>query len=342
MAGEASVSGAAGAGVSIGQNALLVMGEKSSISGNTGCGVDNLYASYTGLMPTNIQIFMLDEAAIFDNTDSGIYAVRSALTIGGRAKITRNRTTGNGGGIRICWTSSLTLTDFAQISGNYAAGKGGGIYAQFDEVTQSTPIRANIEGSAVISGNTADAEGGGVYVVAGGLAMNGEARVVNNTSQLSGGGIAVSGGGNLIHTQLTVAPTTIAHGGFFVLQGGLLSGNRANSGFGGGVFVRLREGTGTTIPPGTFLMEGGLISQNSSQKGGGVAVSYEGVFEKTGSPSGSIYGSNAAPGEENTSSGSLSAAVWIGSDALNATLKELNNTVTPAKILTGAYSGWSD
>jgi hypothetical protein len=89
-------------------------------------------------------------------------------------------------------------------------------------------------------------------------------------------------------------------------------------------------------------MEGGVISANLALEGGGVAVSQDGVFDKTGASSGTIFGNNIASLEKNTSSNNIGHSVWIGADAANNFLKTLDNTVGSAKSLTGDYTAWSD
>jgi hypothetical protein len=174
-----------------------------------------------------------------------------------------------------------------------------------------------------ISGNT-NWYGGGVCVgnrdeYGGTFIMNG-GKIYGNTSN-NGGGVLVFFENN--------------GGGTFIMNGGEIYGNTSSVNGGGGVSVGFRDQWGSG---GTFTMNGGEIYGNnttSSRGGGGVYVSDNATFNKTG---GTITGSNAANSNlvKNGSDviNNMGRAVYVGGSSFE---KRKETTAGPGDNLSFKY-----
>jgi hypothetical protein len=187
----------------------------------------------------------------------GIRVAAGNLTISG-VVITGN-TAGTGGGVYIGGNAVFTMMS-GEIHNNTvsgASGKGGGVFSNQGQFI--------MKGGSVYD-NTAPS-GGGVFV------GNSLSFFTMEGGDIYGNGAATteSGGG-----------VFVANPGTFTMNGGTIRDNTAAKN-GGGVFVGKVEDTGAA----KFVMEGGLISGNkttdgSAGKGGGVYVSEYGNFTMTG------------------------------------------------------------
>ena len=114
-----------------------------------------------------------------------------------------------------------------------------------------------------------------------------EAGRITHASGTTGGGITVNGiltlwNGNIVNNRIAGsrgAGVYVYSTGTFNMNGGTISGNKADSGTGGGVFVGLSYGGSTD---GTFNMAGGTIAGNTSTDGGGGVYMSSGTFNMTG------------------------------------------------------------
>jgi hypothetical protein len=310
MSGTSRITDNTGDGVNLKDGSSFIMQENAVISGNSESGVDAL----------GITVVITDRAEISDNKDSGVYLLGCSAVISGNAVITWNETFGDGGGVR-AEGGELTITDNAAISHNTAAFRGGGLYCFTGAATGSQPgLDFILSGNAIVSGNEAGGNGGGVYLKTAGFIMGGEARIQDNKTNSPGGGGGVTfDGGDQANP-----------GSIFVLQGGVISGNKALSGYGGGVLLEVPDltyGIGLGGPWADFKMYGGEISGNAANKGGGVAIQYKGTLLKSGPTSGVIYGTNAALSLQNTAA-SEGDAIWTAADEYNATYAAATRSTT--------------
>jgi len=88
--------------------------------------------------------------------------------------------------------------------------------------------------------------------VSGTLVMNEGSAITDNTTELNG----------MLRLFATTGGVHVCPAGTFIMNGGIISGNKTSGGAAGG---------GVTVG-GTFIMKGGTISGNSSMNGGGVNV----------------------------------------------------------------------
>jgi hypothetical protein len=104
---------------------------------------------------------------------------------------------------------------------------------------------------------------------------SGSSLVMNNGSIITGNSLSIGSGGGVT-----------VNAGSFIMNGGVISGNRSNAtgnGGGGGVCLQLNS---------TFNMTGGVIRGNSANRFGGGVYIISSSFSKTGNSI--IYGYNAA------------------------------------------------
>jgi hypothetical protein len=311
-----------------------------------------------------------------DNTSNVIYVNRNGtLIMEGNAKITGNTNKGSGsgahGGGGVSVRGSFTMRGNAEISGNTVVNGHGGGVSIIDGGTFT------MKGGS-ISNNTATGDpltpggaltGGGIVVVSSAgnpgskFVMEGGS-ISNNTlivtsSDGLGGGIFVSNNseftmkGGEISGNKVETPGFAGGGGAYVgadgtssftMDGGAISANTltstsigtASGSQGGGVYI------GGTC---SFTMKSGTISRNAIVSsgdwagGGGIALSADTNFDKTG---GIVYGINGGT-EANTVRAQRSTsgtAIWAGS----STSRRRNTTVTESLSKAGnSYTGkWTD
>jgi len=205
------------------------------------------------------------------NSDSLVIISGGKLIMNNGSNITGNEggssdNNYNGGGIYVTSNGDFTMNG-GQISGNsipYGGNNGGGIYVNNGTFTMN---------NGEISGNTSRS-GNGIYVNSNGTFIMNDGKISGNNSYSSGGG----GGVYIV--------------GSFTMNGGEISGNTTTYN-GGGVYVS-----------GTFNMNGGKISNNSisfhfeayPSYGGGVYVSSDGTFTKSGNSTITGYSSDTING----------------------------------------------
>jgi hypothetical protein len=190
---------------------------------------------------------------------------------------TNTSTTSNGSGVNVA-RGSFTMTG-GTISGNTTAGSGGGVYC-FNNSYGDTFFTMT---GGTISGNTA-ANGGGVYSDGyGGFTMSGTAKITGNTATSNGGGVCLG-----------------LNGANLTMEGGEISGNKANGAVGGG---------------GVYIG-----SSNSS-------------IAKTG---GIIYGSDADSSLQNTATSATNghAIWWANSSRYRNTTLGVSDNISTTNINT--------
>jgi len=195
----------------------------------------------------------------------------------------------NGGGVYVYSTSEFTMTG-GEITNN-EAGWGGGIFS--DNIL--------IIKNGTVSGNRAELPGGGIYIFKGKFFMEGGVISGNKCGvDNSGGGVFLFSnteftmtGGSIINNEAGWGGGVNSQGNF-ILKNGNISNNIAIKGCGG-----------ARIDAGKFLMEGGIISGNkcgTEYGGGGVIIREEAEFTMTGGEitnneagwGGGIYGETTA------------------------------------------------
>ncbi|GHV76191.1 hypothetical protein AGMMS49942_10120 [Spirochaetia bacterium] len=288
----------------------------------------------------------------------------SSFTLEG-GEVRENKSSTVGGGILSFQESALELVA-GLVEGNTAATQGGGI-----SVGSGTGL--TLKGGEII-GN--QAEDGGGFHVAGTAEMQG-GKINGNSSPSNGGGVYVSNGGSFTLTDgeiqgnkaLTAGGGVSIYGGTFAMQNGVIAGNTAAStaaadGTGGGVFIiegsfdfsggsitgnsASNSGGGVNANrDSTFTMTGGEIGGNSAEVGGGgVAVlGANNRFKKTG---GVIYGIDADPAQQNTTTDQNGNSVNVSKSgdlrvAVITEIKRRRNTASRTNLdssVNGDAGGW--
>ncbi len=220
-------------------SSTLTISDKAEINGNSAT------SGGAGICITSGTMTMTGGTISSNTADygGGIYKTGTGLLkISNTAKIDRNSSTADGGGIYID-SGTATMTG-GTISNNTATKYGGGIFSHGD---------LTISGGT-ISGNTAGI-GGGICVDSGTATMTG-GTISNNTASTDGGGIYSFG-------DLTIS-------------GGTISGNKTkdSNGSGGGIYFEYSSAT-------LAISGKAKIDGNSATNGGGVYV-YEGTATMTG------------------------------------------------------------
>ena len=279
--------------------ATTVTVDGATISGNTGSygGAISTQgtASLTIAESTGKQTLIAENNA----TDPDIAFGGGIAIGGGTLNITGGSISGNtggyGGGVGL-WGNNATITmSGGKVSDNKGVEYGGGFYV--------SAVGASFSMSGgIISGNNGDV-GGGVIISRSAFNMTG-GKIINNTAG-SGGGLSIQGAAS----RVTVSETTTASGvitpeisgnivtgpgggvgisdGEIVLNGALITGNKAGygsgigiwnnatatmkgntivsgniaNGFGGAVYVSAANLTGSK-----FIMQGGEIKDNLSEQ----------------------------------------------------------------------------
>ena len=208
----------------------------------------------------------------------------------------------NGGYILLTGSSEVTapigigqggeITILADVDVTITRGENSGVpntyQMEFFAIDYNSKL---VLGHPVMDGTiTLDGSGGApnnislINVENGTLEMNDGVKLINNTRGSSSNGGAVS-----------VSPTMAGTSAFFIMNGGIISGNNAS--LGGGVYLSIASGSEAI-----FTMNGGTISGNHADLGGGVfKMNIPGSFTKR--PGGIIYGSGAGPNSNTASSG---------------------------------------
>lgn len=159
-----------------------------------------------------------------------------------------------------------------------------------------------LNSGAVLQNNRCKSSGGAIDMNEGTLTMNEGARIVNNTASGSGGGVIVWSD--------------------FVMNGGTISGNRAQNGsvYGGGVYIG-----GSS----SFTMNGGSITGNyCDYRSGGLAVfdpANNNVILKCGSIEGNYHKASSTKPEENDIYMEFSAVLNIGGSIRVGVIQLLNS-----------------
>jgi hypothetical protein len=234
----------------------------------------------TGGISNRGTLTMTGNAQITGGTgESGInngeyYRGGGATIMSGNARITGCSVGVKGG--------TLTMSDNAEISGN----KGMGVTAGTVTLSGNAKISGNegvgvyagivtLSDNAEISGN----KGGGVSLVSywgyrdrAKLTISGNASITGNTAKKGGGVVYVIESGG--------------QGGDIVMEGGTISGNKAE--YGAGVYV---------LKGCSFTQKGGTITGNEAEfVGGGVYAESGGTYTAQG---GTVTGNKAGDGGEN-------------------------------------------
>jgi hypothetical protein len=281
MTGSARVTNNA---VGIDRAGTLSMSEDAEISGNRNRGIAAEIVKLSGnaKIINNGGGILADTVVLEGNTlvsgningyGGGVYA-RKTVTLSGNAKIINN-TGSTGGGVFT--EGTVVLSGNAVISGN-SAGKEGAVSAWKDKAPEilTTDIykrelilvvmmpdtgMSNNTGSNIQVGGgyyPKSGVGGGVFAE-GNITLSGNASITNNTAE-QGGGVYVNGS--------------------MVMEGGTISGNKAEHG--AGVFVPKER---------TFTQKGGTITANEADfAGGGVYVESGGTYNAQG---GTVTGNKA-------------------------------------------------
>lgn len=300
-----------GAGIFIDYLGIFIMQGNAQINGRGGRGI--FIKRPYGDTQSNIIVVLKENASITGNSDGGV-SLRSfdsrgsskniSFTMQDNASITNNSTDDNGGGIYIN-EGTVIIKGNAVISGNKAA-KGGGVYfagktTSFDSIIfergkkEASSIKMSqftMQENATITNNTAK-EGGGVYAEKGTAWIE---MTLENPFGITGK--------ILSYRQLTTG---------FVMEGGTISGNKAD--FGAGVYALyaslrdeevlvpnattrsdpFRSETGKKIGVPGFTLSGGSITGNAAEfVGGGVYVKEAGAFSQG---KGTISDNTAGDGE---------------------------------------------
>ncbi|MDL2323607.1 InlB B-repeat-containing protein [Ruminococcaceae bacterium OttesenSCG-928-A16] len=194
----------------------------------------------------------------------------------GKAAITNNTSTGNGGAFYLYYGASLTMQGNARIEGNKAVS-GGGIYAEQKSGTTKTAV--TLAENALVTGNQAQSSGGGVYIGQFGFfTMQQNAAITGNTAfskdpDSSGDEEEEEPPEEDERTLEEIAYDykSIAYGGggLFIMDGGNLlggeiSGNIAQNGNGGGIYAAV-----SNQQTDDFVIDGTNINNNTATYAGG-------------------------------------------------------------------------
>jgi len=201
-------------------------------------------------------------------------------------------------------------------SGTLWSASGGGVFVG------GSSTFTMISGS--ITGNNSNDAGGGLYIGGNSSFTMSNGSISGNTASSSGAGVDVHGNFAMTGGEIS---GNIGGGvdvyGNFTMKNGKISGNGSATWNGGGVCVN----------SGTFSMENGEISGNTASDGGGVYVSSNSVFVKTG---GVIYGNNAAQNLRNT----LADRNGKGHSVNDAGNGRWRNSTAESTMNTNTYGFW--
>jgi len=318
--GNISIGGEGGGVHMSGKDGIFIM-NGGIISGNIANGSGGgVRVDGTFTMKGNAVI----SGNISENDGGGVKVYKNFTMEGGI--ISDNISKNGGGGVRIEKEGIFTMED-GEISGNITEkGSGGGVCVNGGTFEM---YDGKISGNKAAGSNLYDwYVGGGVYVSQGLFNMTG-GMIYNNTADRRGGGVHVENnstftmGPGIIEGNYITIPSSDSFGGgvcvhdsTFTMNSGKIISNKANSNIGSG-------GGGVNLNKSTFTMNGGEISNNTtSGKGGGVCMTYNVTFTKSG---GTIYGKHDLK-NANTASENNGSAVFV--ESINyATLYSKENNV---------------
>lgn len=286
-----------GALLTIGQGQTVILDDSIKLKGFESNNTALVYVDGGNLI-------MQGSSEVSENNGGGVYVANGSFKLTDNASVHDN-SGGIGGGVCVSSGGVFTMSG-GSIKNNNSGGSGGGVCV-VDNDTITTD--GNTEGGSfimtggTISGNNGE-NGCGVCVTTGQFKMTGGTITGNfDDSGCIGGGVLVDSGGTFEMTGGEISTNNAGSGGgvflygvaTFTMSAGTITGNIAKSRFdecgGGGVFVS----AGTT-----FTMLGGIIKSNDGFSGGGVFVQYGGTFTKSGTNSGTIFGSDAPSADQNT------------------------------------------
>jgi uncharacterized repeat protein (TIGR02543 family) len=285
-----------------------------------------------------------------------------ALTMNTGSRITGNIFSSNyGGGVYVAADGTFIMND-GEISGNTVSDYGAGVHVYGTFI---------MNGGDILNNTGSSSSGGGVYVNSGGTFTMTSGKISNNTAS-SGGGVNISngtfnmeggeisgnkaasgGGGVRVYTgtftmsgSAVISGNTASNGGgvymewdgAFNMEGGEIFGNTAD--WGGGVNL------GWANTNKTFTMSDGVIFGNTASLcGGGVYVSGNGSFTKSGG--GTIYGyvdgdtdSNTVKNSSDVVQNNQGHAVFVGSNPNKRRESTAGTTVNLNSSVAGYAGGW--
>ena len=253
---------------------------KNCTSKNEGGGIyHDKNADGTSLTVTNATISG-NRTTNSSKNGGGIFTNCRAVTVNG-STITDNTCTNMGGGLYAYSYTSLTIMD-SSISRNISSGNGGGVWFDADGDTNRALQVLTIKGSS-IDGNTSNGSGGGIYTLAKTVTIGAsetrtdsegkaiQSSVSNNTAKTNGGGIYQSR--NVTGSSLTITNCNIDGN----------TANNTNTGTdqgGGGIYagVRTLSITDSTVSGNTAKSNGGglLFEINSDDARDAMNLTIEG------------------------------------------------------------------
>ncbi len=124
---------------------------------------------------------------ISNSIGGGVSIYSAEFTMGGDAKIVKNKTVIGGGGVRIDG-GTISISGNAMIAGNEARDFGGGLHVHRCYSTQEPAVLTMIDG--LISGNSAR-YGGGLHVDEAEFVMSGGTVKGNTATEGGGGGLFI-------------------------------------------------------------------------------------------------------------------------------------------------------
>jgi hypothetical protein len=301
MQGRASVTGnSAGSGfITSGvhvNGGIFFMEDNSSVINNSGTNASGPYSG-GGVSVDENGTFNMQGGTISGNTiTANAGSGYSGSAHGGGVFITNGTFNMRGGTItRNIATSKGTLN--AHAYGGGVCIRGGTFNMQGGTITANTVSYDSLgrEGQTLMMGGGTpwSARGGGVYVgrlygdnprdsndAGGGLYIGENCSSTMSNAIISGNTAHSSGAGVDVYGSFTMTGGEISGNkgggvdvyGIFTMKNGKISGNGSSTWKGGGVCLN----------SGSFTMENGEISGNTASSGGGVYVTENSVFNKTG------------------------------------------------------------
>ena len=222
---------------------------------------------------------------------------------------------GSGAGVYVGLNSRFTMIG-GEISGNTApSNAGGGVFVASSITTGQFGTFVMDGGSITGNHSGGGSGGGGVAILRGTFIMN-DGLIAQNTAtsptaSMFGGGVYLSGGsftmnnGQIIENTASSSGGGVFVGGAFTMDGGSISGNRANgtapNSGGGGLFIN--SGTASS-----FTMGGGRITGNTANVMGGGIYTNRDIVIKNG-----VISGNTANGRDNIANRGGGGGIHISS-----------------------------
>jgi len=247
-------------------NGTLVMETGSTITGHSGRAVHVNGGTFN----------MNDGTKITLNSGGGVRVNSGEFNMNG-GTISNNGNSESldyGGGVYVNGGTFTMSGNEAKISGNTARYCGGGVYI-------SNGGEFNMNNGEITENNNANSGGGvysnGIFKMIGGEISGNTAvplYIAGSYSGGSGGGVSVGGGTFTINNGGTISGNTASFGGgvytnsSFIMNGGIINGNRATDSSGGGIYVG---------SDGTFRISNGTVygtdhSNTNISQGRGAAL----------------------------------------------------------------------